>query len=336
MLVTPEEIKSLNRQVQIPLLLSMLGADPKEIKPFKNHTQYRFPAFWRQGDNVNGAGAFFEHSEGKWRFTDFIQKSVLNLDLIDFIMKVSGKRFQEALDLVIFCSGKDNGYVDPVDEFGFNKPKITKPVPIDHNIFFTFEKGLHPFWANRGYTPDIAEKFFLGWSTYGEMKDRLTIPIVDEHNNLVSIQGRTMDDRIEPKYRFLDGTGESAKLTLYNYRGAAKSAIERNWIGVTESANSVWRAEQYGFSNFVSTLSTSVTDRQLSLLNVLQIPIVIFFDFDDTPTMTGQIAAVNLGNKLLQKGHQNVYMVNIGFHSAPADLTIEQFVMSLKNAIKYQ
>lgn len=337
-MITQDEIKYLNKQVQIPLLLTFLGGPvPKQMgsKP-----DWRCNAWWRGGDNPHGVGITYNYEVGKWYITDFTGRSCVNLDLLDFMTKVLGMPFRKALDQLIFASGKDNGYegsgID-LDHYNLEQPKkLERPEPIDPAIYNTFEKGLHTYWVGRGYTPEIAEKFKLGWCTYGEMKDRLTIPITDERGYLVSVQGRTLDDRIEPKYKFLEGTGESAKLTLYNYGRAFNNALDRGWIGVTEGANAVWRADQYGYQNFVGTLSTSVTDRQLDLLMHVRTNIVIMFDFDGTETMAGQIASISLANRLLQKGHNGVYICNIGFPADPEDLTLDQWTMTLKNAIKYQ
>lgn len=338
-MVTQEEIKKLNQQVQIPLLFTFLGADPKNIKQLGRKPDYRCNAWWRGGDNLHGAGITYNYEMSKWYVTDFTGKTFSNYDLLDFMTKILGMPFRKSLDLIIFASGKDNGYDDTNTLPDLTKPlepKIERPVPIDPAIYGTFEKGLHPYWQNRGYTPEIAERFKLGWATYGELKDRLTIPITDEYGRLISVQGRTMDDRIEPKYKYLEGTGESAKLTLYNYGRAYNSAQERGWIGVTEGANAVWRAYQYGYENFCGSLSTSVTERQIDLLMYANCNIVIMYDFDASETMAGQIASVSLGNKLLQRGHQGVYICNIGFHADPEDLTLDQWVMTLKNAIHYK
>lgn len=341
-MVTGEEIRRLNELVQIPILLGQLGCT-YEIKPSNGYTEYRTVAWWRDGaDNPNGALFAYRHDVRKWIVYDFTGRSVWGIDLIDFMIEALGFSFRKALDLLIFSSGKDNGFGKEVDEYGFEmkpRPKPNEPVPIDPNIYETFNKGLHPYWYRRGYTPEVADYFKLGWSTHGEMKDRLTIPITDEKGRLVSIQGRSMDERTEPKYKFMKGTGDSAQISLYNFRNAYPHALERGWIGITEGATDVWRAHQYGFKNFVGTLSASITKRQIKLIMMLWrmgINAVIMFDYDDTETMAGQIAAVNLGNKLLQEGHEGIYVANIGFHCDPASLTLDQFVMTLKNAVKYQ
>jgi hypothetical protein len=67
----------------------------------------------------------------------------------------------------------------------------------------------------------------------------------------------------------------------------------------------------------------------------LGVNIIIFFDFDDPTTMAGQIGAMKLAQRLLQRGVK-VWIVNINFVADPADLTLQQFTMSLKNAKQYK
>lgn len=334
-MVTQSEILALNRTVEVPLLLGFLGADPKQIRQIGRKPDYRCPAFWRGGDNLNGLGVTFNGERGKWICTDFTGHSFSNIDLIDFSTKFVGKSFRETIDLMVFCSGKDNGYGQDIPSNFEPEPPLTEPKIMDLNILDTYNKGIHPYWQNKGFTPDTAMRFKLGWSNYGELKDRLTIPVFNEWGDLVAVQGRTMDDRIEPKYRFLQGTGESAKLTLYNYEDAVMSAKKRGWLGVVEGAKSVWRAHQYNYHNFVATLSTSVTERQIELMMKAQCNIVIMFDFDASETMSGQIATLKLANQLKDRGHKNIYICNIGFHAGPDDLSIDQFTMTLKNGRKF-
>ena len=336
-MITPDEIKAINKQVQIPLLITFLGGPvPKQLR---NKPDYRCPAWFRGGDNPHGLGITYDYDLEKWIVTDFTGHTCSNYDLLDFMTKILGMSFKEALDLLIFCCGKDNGYGDTntlPDPSKLSEAKLEAPRPIDPNIYSTFEKGLHPFWANRGYTPEIAQKYLLGWSTYGDLKGRLTIPIFDENGRFVSVQGRSIDDRVLPKYKFLEGTGESAKLVLYNFINAYYSAQERGWVGVVEGANAVWRADQYGYQNFVATLSTSVTERQINLLISMNVNVVIMFDFDATETMSGQIASVRLANELKERNCKGIYICNIGFHAGPEDLTLDQWTMTLKNAIRFQ
>ena len=333
-MVTQEEIRILNRDVDIPLLLSFLGASPENIKQMGRKADWRVNAWFRGGDNTHGVGVMFDYQKEKWFVTDFTGRTFSHLDLIDFMTKILKKSFFEAVDLLIFASGKENGHNASVT---LEKPRIlTEPEPLDQSIMNTFESGLHPFWHARGYSPEIANFYKLGWCNIGEMADRLTIPIVDERNRLVAIQGRSTKENDVPKYKFLTGTGESAKLCLYEYKRAWNEAQQRGWVGIVESANAVWRAKQYGYNNFVATLSTSVTERQIKLLTHMNVNPVIFFDYDATETMSGQVAAIKLGNALLERINRPIYICNIGFHAGPADLTQEQFFMTMKNAFIYK
>lgn len=339
-MLTQQEIKSLNKQVDIGALLTFLGAPVKNIHDLNRRgVDYRVNAWFRNGDNPNGIGITYYFDKEKWYVTDFTHREFGNLDLIDFMTKVLKMPFMEAINMLTFASGKKNGFEGRSIASSGAKPiqKLDRPVLIDPSVMNLFEQGLHPYWQSRGYTPEIAKIYELGFcpAQYGNLKHRLTIPIYDDLNRLVAIQGRTMDDEEEPKYTYSDSSqGESAKLTLYNYQRAKYYAQQRGWVGVVESANSVWRADQYGYKNFVATLSTSVTDRQLELLIALGVNITIFFDYDPSYTMAGQIGAMKLAQRLCQR-NVKPWIINIGFDAGPADLTPQQFHMSLKNGRQY-
>lgn len=344
-MITQDEIKELNKKVDIGLLLTMLGAPVKQITDLhRKGVDYRVNCWYRGGDNPNGLGITYNFSEEKWRVTDFTSRQFGNYDLLDFMTKILKIPFRKAIDEMTFASGKKNGFDERLSKGSIESrgvtefKKLERPVPINPAMMNTFEHGLHPFWAARGYTPDVAKHFELGFcpAQLGNLKHRLTIPVYDDLNYLVAVQGRSLSDEEEPKYTYMDGIqGESAKLTLYNHVPANYYAKDRGWIGVCESANSVWRAYQYGYKNFVGTLSTSVTDRQLELLVRAKKNIVIFFDFDSPHTMAGQIGAIKLAKRLWQRGVK-VWVCNIGFIADPADLTAQQFQMTLKNAFEYK
>lgn len=342
-MITQDEMKELNKKVDIGALLTFLGAPIKNLNDLhRKGVDYRINAWFRGGDNPNGVGITYYFDEGKWRVTDFTGRSFSNFDLIDFMTKVLKIPFRQAVDHIVFAAGKKNGFegrasgsIESRNITPFKK--LERPAPIDPRVMGIFEQGLHPYWSSRGFTKEIADKFELGFCTaqYGNVKHRLTIPIYDDVNRLCAIQGRTTDDEVEPKYTYADGQqGESAKLTLYNYVGAQYYGKQRGWVGVVESANGVWRAEMYDYKNFMATLSTTVTERQVELLVRLGMNVIIFFDFDPAHTMAGQIGAINLAKRLHQR-RVNTWICNIGFVADPADLTADQFRMTLKNAFPY-
>lgn len=344
-MITQDEIKELNKKVDIGLLLTFLGAPVKNITDLnRKGVDYRINAWYRGGDNPNGIGITYYFDREKWFVTDFTSKEFSNLDLIDFMTKILKISFRKSIDHLTFASGKTNGIDSRFSKGSIESrdpsqiQRIENPIPIDPRIMGAFIQGLHPYWRNRGFTPEIASRFGLGFceAQLGNLKHRLTIPVTDEFNRLIAIQGRTIDDEEFPKYTYGDSSqGESAKLTLYNYTHAKYHAALRGWVGVVEGAPNVWRAEQYGYKNFCGTMSTSVTDRQLEMLIALRLNVVIFFDYDDSTTMAGQIGAIKLAKRLIERGVK-VWICNIKFVADPADLTSEQFRMTLKNAFEYK
>jgi DNA primase len=340
-MITQEEVKRLNKKVEIPILLTFLKAPISNLKKANNNmTDWRINCWWRDGDNPQGCGITFDFGRQKWLVTDFTGRTFGNIDLIDFMTKFLKIPFRQAIDHLTFACGKENGFetIENMELSGFTpKPKLEHPVPIDRNVLDTFNSGtLHQYWKGRGFDHTTAQYFGLGYCNYGFLKDRLTIPVLDEKGRLVSVQGRASNDDLEPKYLFGSSEqGESAKLTLYNFYFAWKAARERGWVGIVESANSVWRAKQYGYDNFMATLSASMTERQAKLLMVLGVNVVLMYDHDENQTMAGQIGTIKAANMLVERKLET-WIARIGFNADPADLTSQQFQMTLKNAIIYQ
>jgi DNA primase len=333
-LIAQDEIRAINKRVQIPLLLGQWGCTD-HINELRPHVEYRTTCWFRGGDNPSGLGITFYPNSQKWYCTDFTQKTFTSIDLLEFATKHLNISFKRAVEDMVFCSGQELNIEDMRENASF-KERLEDPKPMNVGVMELFKYGLHPYWMKRSYTPEIAKHFHLGYSFDQPMPNRLIIPILDEQNRLVAVQGRAMRDDIVPKYMFLDGTGESAKLVLYNGRPAFEhiQAMEQKWIGIVEGATSVWRAHQYGYRNFVSTLSTSVTRRQKWLLKSYGCPIIIMFDYDEV-TGSGQTAAVMLARELCSEGI-DVYVCNIGFHADPSDLTESQFHETISKAMKYQ
>ena len=325
------DIKELNRKVNVPLLLTKLGADPKTIKKLRGN-DYRCPCFFRGGDNLHGCGITFNSTKGKWLLTDFTHKEFGNIDFPDFMRRYFNYDFKTSLDIMEQCIGEE--IKDSNNVYGGTYEYQLKT--ISKSVLELFEYGLHPYLKERGYTPQTIQHFGIGYSAIGELIDRIVIPIVNEDGELVAIQGRSFVNE-EPRYLYLDGSGSQAKETLYNLFPAKKYIQEKGWVMVVEGATSVWRAHQYGLKNVVATLSTSVTDRQLQLLKTLDVKIVIAFDFDED-TQAGQMATIKLAKRLKELNYQKgVYTLNIGslgLSGAIDDLTYSEAKQALKTIKK--
>lgn len=324
-------IEYLNRKVNIPKILTELGAERSTIKKLRGN-DYRCPCWFRGGNNPHGLGITFHSKKSKWVLTDFTHKTFGNIDLIDFAINYCGHTFKSALKLMKECSGEE--LVDSGTHYSSEYERVYKT--INKNVLELFEYGLHPYLHERGYTPEAIVHFGIGYSNIGELIDRITIPIVDETGELVAVQGRTYVGD-EPKYLYLDGSGSQAKETLYNLYPARRSIIEKGYVIVVEGATSVWRAWQVGINNCVATLSTSVTEKQLQLLLSLNVKIIIAFDYD-TETQAGQYATIKLAKRLRNAGfNKGCYTLNLGklgLEGAIDDLSPSEIAKALKTINK--
>lgn len=330
-MATATEISELNRKVNIPVILTKLGADPHSIRKLRGN-DYRCPCWVRGGDNSHGMGITYHAIREKWLLTDFTHHTFTNMDLIDFAIKFGGYSFMSAIKLMEECIGVELDDADTTYATEYEPEYRT----IHPSVLQLFEFGLHPYLHERGYSPEVAKHFGLGYSAIGELIDRITIPVVDETGQLVAIQGRTFIDAT-PKYIYLDGSGGQAKETLYNMYQCYNTIKEKGYVIVVEGAPSVWRAFDYGITNVVATLSTSVTDKQLQLLRMMNVKIILAFDHDDE-THAGQIATQKVAERLkalnYQKGVYTFDIGSLGLSGAIDDLTHRQTLMALKTIKK--
>lgn len=120
---------------------------------------------------------------------------------------------------------------------------------------------------------------------YSGNKNRVTIPVRNEHYQLVGFIGRTTVDD-SPKYLYTKGFKRAGILFNMN------NAKHHNQVIVVEGSLDVMKLHQSGFPNAVSTLGAQVTDRQLELLKEFD-EIVIFPDGDSAGK--GPVSAIMEG-----------------------------------------
>ncbi|WP_436644548.1 CHC2 zinc finger domain-containing protein [Microbaculum sp. FT89] len=159
---------------------------------------------------------------------------------------------------------------------------------VPYNRPLTFElKNLeleHPFFTERGITPELIEAFGLGIATRGMMKGRLVIPIHNARGELVAYCGRFPADvapEDEPKYKLPPGFRK--ELELFNlHRAAARMRDEHTGVlVVVESYFSAMRLDRIGIPT-VSPMGRSISPQQVELVASLQPSrIIVMFDGDE-------------------------------------------------------
>jgi len=108
-----------------------------------------------------------------------------------------------------------------------------------------------------------------GKKSHDRFRDKLMFPIADARGRVIGFGSRVLDDSL-PKYinspqtPIFDKSG-----SLYAVNLAKEAIREQGLAVIVEGYMDVITAHQNGFSNVVASMGTSVTERQVSILNKL-------------------------------------------------------------------
>ena len=118
--------------------------------------------------------------------------------------------------------------------------------------------------------------------TYDRWRDRLMFPIMDERGRVTGFGARVLDPAAEgPKYINTPQTPVFDKSsTLYGLHLAAPGIRQQNAAIIVEGYMDVIVAHQYGFSNVVASMGTSITDKQVNILKKMSHNVVMALDSD--------------------------------------------------------
>src|SRR3979411_2465996 len=143
----------------------------------------------------------------------------------------------------------------------------------------------------RGGRGDVAGEL---WARF---RERIIIPIHDEHGELVAFGGRVIDDTAQPKYLNTSQTALYDKgRTLFNLHRARKSIHELNHAVLMEGYFDAITAWQANVPNVVTTSGTALSDHQVRLLKRETQELVLAFDRDDAGLNATQ-RAIELASK---------------------------------------
>ncbi|MGH2435612.1 MAG: DNA primase, partial [bacterium] len=140
--------------------------------------------------------------------------------------------------------------------------------------------------GNKGYPPALLETGGLaqrrqsGDGHYDLFRHRLIFPIVDLQDRVVGFGGRALD-AAEPKYLNSRETAVFVKgRTLYALNWARESIRHLDEIVVVEGNMDVLTAHQFGITNAVASLGTSLTADQVLVMKRLAGRAVMVYDAD--------------------------------------------------------
>ena len=217
-----------------------------------------------------------EYSEIFKLYVEFYHKELLQNESFNFARKYLKKRNLSKKEVVDFKIG----YVPHSPNFFENiKPKFNKKIIIDTGLFYFDEKKNH-----------YVERF----------KDRIIFPINSITGQPIALGGRTIkENNYLAKYINSPETPFFKKgSNLYNLDYARKLSNKVEYVYLVEGYMDVVSLNSKGIENVVANLGTSLTDRQVSVLNQFYDDLIICFDGDESGYKAALRAAENLIKEL--------------------------------------
>ncbi len=213
-----------------------------------------------------------EYSEIFKLYVEFYHKELLQNESFNFARKYLKKRNLSKKEVVDFKIG----YVPHNPNFFENiKSKFNKKIIIDTGLFYFDERKNH-----------YVERF----------KDRIIFPINSITGQPIALGGRTIkENNYLAKYINSPETPFFKKgSNLYNLDYARKLSNKVEYVYLVEGYMDVVSLNSKGIENVVANLGTSLTDRQVSVLNQFYDDLVICFDGDESGYKAALRAAENL------------------------------------------
>jgi DNA primase len=217
-----------------------------------------------------------EYSEIFKLYVEFYHKELLQNESFNFARKYLKKRNLSKKEVVDFKIG----YVPHSPNFFENiKSKFNKKIIIDTGLFYFDERKNH-----------YVERF----------KDRIIFPINSITGQPIALGGRTIkENNYLAKYINSPETPFFKKgSNLYNLDYARKLSNKAEYVYLVEGYMDVVSLNSKGIENVVANLGTSLTDRQVSVLNQFYDDLIICFDGDESGYKAALRAAENLIKEL--------------------------------------
>ncbi|HEY6102574.1 MAG TPA: DNA primase [bacterium] len=282
--------------------LKKAGRSYKGLCPFH---QEKTPSF-----NVDPEkGLWFCHGckNGGDAFDFVMRTSNLSfMEAAEVLAKRAGVRLERSQEEAIRATERDRMYRALEAAAGFFREQLHHAVRgtavrayldrrgVDAAIAERFRLGYAPAaWddlqkvlGSREFAPALLEKAGLvnprsgGDGFYDLFRNRLMFPIVDLQDRVVAFGGRALDDS-EPKYLNSRETQIFVKSrTLYALNWARDAVRKLDEIVIVEGNMDVLSAHQFGITNAVASLGTSLTADQVLVMKRLASRAVIVYDAD--------------------------------------------------------
>lgn len=277
----------------IPLLLDSL-----EIEGVEYPNRHSFPCPVHGGDSPEGCSVFTDGdtATGNWRCWTNQCEQDYQSNIFGFVRGVLSYRKGRDLPLNAvynFCLD----FLD-IDESKLEtKEQNTKK---EVKLLEIFEKRIEreknsisreqiqssinipaEYYIGRGYSKETLKTFDVGtcFSKNKPMSGRVVVPIYDEDYNYVGCVGRSINEKLQPKWLHSKGF---KKNVLYGFNIAQDFMGDKRVLFILEGQGDVLRMYEAGFKNSVGIFGSSISDDQLLVLEKSGVlNLVILTDYDE-------------------------------------------------------
>ena len=213
-------------------------------------------------------------------------------NIIEFAKKYHNINFQEALLKLANYAGIDaTNSAQPkhlasalvMKKYAPRKQKERLPTYhiMDSSIMDQYEPvGKYAdIWRREGIGDEVMAKYQV---RYDPFSNRLVFPIHNPEGKIINISGRTLDPQWKEKrlrkYNYYSSMGRLD--TMFGLAENREAILSKKEIIIFEGAKSVFKADQWGFSNVAAALTSRINQYQMRLLIQLGCKVVLAFDSD--------------------------------------------------------
>lgn len=265
-------------------------------------------------------------------------------DVVGLIRSTTRCSFTEALETLSYMTGISLD--EEIDEKTYNKfvaesekshlineNKIInseeKELPLDINDHFmkVSKTNSKDYFLKRGFTQEALDYFGIS-GVYFDFKgvERAVIPVHDDNDRLVGVQGRRMDNvEDDEKYRterFKKGN------ILYNLSNAKDFLGSSPTLILVEGVTDVWALWNLGYPNTVSSLGCKMTKEQALLVVKHALNLIVIFDGDEEGRKSTDRIENILGKTM------NIYRIILPEGKDPGSVNKDWLDMELRNIYK--
>jgi DNA primase len=276
-------------------------------------------------------------------------------DLIEFVKKMEGVEFPEALRILAPKAGVTLQRQDP--RLISKRTQLLDILEAAERFWQAVleqaqeAKEARAYLAQRGLTPETIETFHIGFAPvrwdavlhaltkkgfseqqlfdagltvkkekgvgmYDRFRNRIMFPIRDVHGNTVGFSGRTLDPNDAAKYVNTPQTLVYDKSAVLFALDRAKTAIRKEQKAIlVEGQMDAVSAHQAGFTNVAASSGTALTSQQIELLRRLTNQLALAFDAD-----SAGVSAATRGIDIALQGGMEVSVILLPEGTDPDDL----------------